>query len=57
MFTDSRGSEVIYGVADYWVSRATWNPDDQKYHILGKDHYWKDCVYNEFVELVSRVKF
>lgn len=35
MFTEGRGSELIYGVADYWVSRVTWNPGDQKYHLLG----------------------
>lgn len=51
MFTEGRGSEVIYGVADYWVSRVTWNPEDQKYHILGKDRYQKDCVSTEFIEL------
>lgn len=35
MFTDGRGSQLIWGVADYWVSRVTWSPDDQKYHLLG----------------------
>lgn len=35
MFTEGRGSEVIYGVADYWVSRVSLNPGDKKYHILG----------------------
>lgn len=36
MFAEGRGSEVIYGVADYWVSRASWNPEDKKYHLLGE---------------------
>uniref|UniRef100_A0A8C5H4G3 Protein-glucosylgalactosylhydroxylysine glucosidase n=1 Tax=Gouania willdenowi TaxID=441366 RepID=A0A8C5H4G3_GOUWI len=36
VFKEGRGSEVIYGVADYWVSRVTWNPKDQMYHLLGK---------------------
>lgn len=30
------GAELVYGVADYWVSRVKWNPEDQKYHLLGK---------------------
>ncbi len=41
MFTDGQGSELIYGVANYWASRVTWSPGDQKYHILGKDHHYK----------------
>ena len=36
MFTKGRGSEVIWGVADYWVSRVTWNSEEENYHILGK---------------------
>lgn len=39
MFRDGHGSEVIYGVADYWVSRVTWDPAGQKYHLLGNVHY------------------
>ncbi|KAF3854906.1 hypothetical protein F7725_022961 [Dissostichus mawsoni] len=35
MFTEGKGKEVIYGVADYWVSRVSWNPEDKKYHLLG----------------------
>jgi len=38
MFREGRGSEVIYGVADYWVSRVTWDPQDQEYHLIGKGH-------------------
>lgn len=48
MFKEGCGSEVIYGVADYWVSRVTWNPEDQKYHLLGKDHYQKVIILNLF---------
>lgn len=33
---EGRGAELVYGVADYWVSRVEWNPKDQKYHLLGK---------------------
>lgn len=39
VFSEGRGSEVVYGVADYWVSRVTWNPDDQEYHILGTERH------------------
>ncbi|XP_068170245.1 protein-glucosylgalactosylhydroxylysine glucosidase isoform X2 [Antennarius striatus] len=35
MFSTGRGSEVVYGLADYWVSRVTWKPDQQQYHLLG----------------------
>ncbi|XP_051739332.1 protein-glucosylgalactosylhydroxylysine glucosidase isoform X2 [Ctenopharyngodon idella] len=35
MFKEGRGSEVVWGVADYWVSRVTWDPLDQQYHIKG----------------------
>lgn len=41
MFTEGRGSELIYGVADYWVSRVSWNPEDQSYHLLGQSCF---CV-------------
>lgn len=36
MFTEGHGSEVIWGVANYWVSRVTWNAEEQSYHLLGK---------------------
>lgn len=50
MFTEGQGSEVIYGVADYWVSRATWKSADQQYHLLGKKHYHKDTSsYTKFI--------
>lgn len=38
MFTEGQGSQVIWGVADYWVSRVAWNPVDHKYHLLGKKY-------------------
>ena len=36
LFTEGLGSEVIWGMADYWVSRVTWDQKDQSYHLLGK---------------------
>lgn len=38
MFKVGRGSEVVWGVADYWVSRVTWDPTNKEYHING-DYY------------------
>uniref|UniRef100_A0A672SC25 Protein-glucosylgalactosylhydroxylysine glucosidase n=1 Tax=Sinocyclocheilus grahami TaxID=75366 RepID=A0A672SC25_SINGR len=35
MFREGRSSEVVWGVADYWVSRVTWDPTNQQYHING----------------------
>lgn len=35
MFREGHGSDVVWGVADYWVSRVSWNPEDQHYHIRG----------------------
>ncbi|XP_056138113.1 protein-glucosylgalactosylhydroxylysine glucosidase [Lampris incognitus] len=59
MFTEGRGSEVVWGVADYWVSRATWSSLDQSYHILGvmpPDEYYynvNDSVYTNAVAKLS----
>ncbi|XP_062859596.1 protein-glucosylgalactosylhydroxylysine glucosidase [Trichomycterus rosablanca] len=35
LFREGCGSDVVWGIADYWVSRVVWNPDDQHYHIKG----------------------
>lgn len=43
MFREGRGSEVVWGVADYWVSRVTWDPTEQQYHIKGKQ--WHQGYY------------
>ncbi|KAF7659857.1 hypothetical protein LDENG_00292130 [Lucifuga dentata] len=57
MFTEGRGSEVIWGVADYWVSRVTWNPQDQKYHIVGvmpPDEYYRDVNNSVYTNVVAK---
>ncbi|XP_036962943.1 protein-glucosylgalactosylhydroxylysine glucosidase isoform X1 [Acanthopagrus latus] len=57
MFTEGRGSEVIYGVADYWVSRVTWNPEDQKYHLIGvmpPDEYYYNVNNSVFTNTVAK---
>ncbi|KAK0142100.1 Protein-glucosylgalactosylhydroxylysine glucosidase [Merluccius polli] len=59
VFTEGQGSEVIWGVADYWVSRVTWNQKDQSYHLLGvmpPDEYYyniNDSVYTNTVAKIS----
>ncbi|XP_037308492.2 protein-glucosylgalactosylhydroxylysine glucosidase [Pungitius pungitius] len=57
MFAEGRGSEVIYGVADYWVSRASWNPDDKKYHLLGvmpPDEYYYNVDNSVYTNTVAK---
>ncbi|XP_068579195.1 protein-glucosylgalactosylhydroxylysine glucosidase [Cebidichthys violaceus] len=57
MFTEGQGREVIYGVADYWVSRASWNPEDQKYHLLGvmpPDEYYYDVNNSVYTNTVAK---
>lgn len=26
---------MVWGIADYWVSRVIWDPSDQHYHLKG----------------------
>lgn len=57
LFTDGRGCEVIYGVADYWLSRVTWNPEDQKYHLLGvmpPDEYYHNVNNSVYTNAVAK---
>lgn len=35
MFKEGGASEVVWGIADYWVSRVMWDPDEQQYHLKG----------------------
>ncbi|KAM9815942.1 protein-glucosylgalactosylhydroxylysine glucosidase isoform 1-T3 [Syngnathus typhle] len=58
MFTDGQGSQLIRGVADYWVSRVTWNPDDQKYHLLGvmpPDEYYSNVNNSVYTNAVAKL--
>ncbi|KAM3609247.1 uncharacterized protein V6R79_011816 [Siganus canaliculatus] len=57
MFTEGHGSKVINGVADYWVSRVTWNPDDHKYHLLGvmpPDEYYYNVNNSVYTNTVAK---
>ncbi|XP_061577620.1 protein-glucosylgalactosylhydroxylysine glucosidase [Cololabis saira] len=58
MFSEGKGSEVIYGVADYWVSRVTWDPDEQKYHLLGvmpPDEYYSNVNNSVYTNAVAKL--
>lgn len=58
MFREAQGSEVIYGVADYWVSRVTWHPGDQKYHLLGvmpPDEYYDNVNNSVYTNTVAKL--
>ncbi|XP_029909518.1 protein-glucosylgalactosylhydroxylysine glucosidase isoform X2 [Myripristis murdjan] len=57
MFTKGRGSEVIWGVADYWVSRVTWSPEEQSYHLLGvmpPDEYYYNVNNSVYTNTVAK---
>lgn len=57
MFKEGRGSDVIYGVADYWVSRVTWHPEDQMYHLLGvmpPDEYYHNVSNSVYTNTVAK---
>ncbi|CAL9696966.1 unnamed protein product [Knipowitschia caucasica] len=58
MFTEGQGSQVVWGVADYWVSRATWNPEDHKYHLLGvmpPDEYYYNVNNSVYTNIVAKL--
>lgn len=58
MFTEGQGSQVIWGVADYWVSRVAWNPVDHKYHLLGvmpPDEYYYSVNNSVYTNTVAKL--
>uniref|UniRef100_A0A672GNN8 Protein-glucosylgalactosylhydroxylysine glucosidase n=1 Tax=Salarias fasciatus TaxID=181472 RepID=A0A672GNN8_SALFA len=58
MFREARGSELIYGVADYWVSRVTWHPEDKTYHLLGvmpPDEYYYNVNNSVYTNTVAKL--
>lgn len=55
MFTEGRGSEVVFGVADYWVSRVTWQPEDQTYHLLGKGRRCWEVILPTWHVVVTKI--
>lgn len=58
MFTEGQGSQVIWGVADYWVSRVTWSSEDHKYHLLGvmpPDEYYYNVNNSVYTNTVAKL--
>ncbi|XP_020790881.2 protein-glucosylgalactosylhydroxylysine glucosidase [Boleophthalmus pectinirostris] len=58
MFTEGQGSQVVWGVADYWVSRVTMSPQDHKYHILGvmpPDEYYYNVNNSVYTNIVAKL--
>ncbi|NP_001071193.2 protein-glucosylgalactosylhydroxylysine glucosidase isoform X1 [Danio rerio] len=57
LFRTGRGSEVVWGVADFWVSRVTWDSADQQYHIKGvipPDEYYFTVDNSVFTNAVAQ---
>ncbi|KAI5100317.1 protein-glucosylgalactosylhydroxylysine glucosidase, partial [Silurus meridionalis] len=57
IFKDGGASEVVWGIADYWVSRVTWNLEDQYYHIKGvmpPDEYNKNVDNSVYTNTVAK---
>ncbi|XP_064169079.1 protein-glucosylgalactosylhydroxylysine glucosidase isoform X2 [Anguilla rostrata] len=57
MFKEGRGSEVIWGVAEYWVSRVTWSAEEQCYHIRGvmpPDEYYYSVDNSVYTNTVAK---
>ncbi|KAA0724679.1 Protein-glucosylgalactosylhydroxylysine glucosidase [Triplophysa tibetana] len=57
MFKVGGGSEVVWGVADYWVSRVTWDPVNDEYHIKGvipPDEYYTNVDNSVFTNAVAQ---
>ncbi|XP_061892002.1 protein-glucosylgalactosylhydroxylysine glucosidase [Entelurus aequoreus] len=58
MFTEGRGSQLIWDMADYWVSRVTWSTEEKKYHILGvmpPDEYYYNVSNSVYTNTVAKL--
>ncbi|XP_013869091.1 protein-glucosylgalactosylhydroxylysine glucosidase [Austrofundulus limnaeus] len=58
MFTEGKGSKLVFGVADYWVSRVTWQPEDQTYHLLGvmpPDEYYSNVNNSVYTNAATKL--
>ncbi|TRY97056.1 hypothetical protein DNTS_001462 [Danionella cerebrum] len=57
VFKEALGSEVIWGIADFWTSRVTWDTADQQYHIKGvmpPDEYYSNVNNSVFTNAVAQ---
>ncbi|XP_018618768.1 protein-glucosylgalactosylhydroxylysine glucosidase isoform X2 [Scleropages formosus] len=57
VFKEGRGSKVVWGIADYWVSRVTWSEEEQCYHIRGvipPDEYYSNVDNSVYTNAVAK---
>ncbi|KAJ8332181.1 hypothetical protein SKAU_G00428310 [Synaphobranchus kaupii] len=57
MFQEGRGSEVVWGVAEYWISRVTWSTEEQCYHIkavMPPDEYYYNVDNSVYTNTVAK---
>lgn len=57
LFREGRGDEVVWGVAEYWVSRVTWNAEEQCYHIkavMPPDEYYSNVDNSVYTNAVAK---
>ncbi|XP_027019684.1 protein-glucosylgalactosylhydroxylysine glucosidase isoform X2 [Tachysurus fulvidraco] len=57
LFKEGGASEVVWGIADYWVSRVIWDPSDQQYHLKGvmpPDEYNQNVDNSVYTNTVAK---
>ncbi|KAK2834693.1 hypothetical protein Q7C36_015394 [Tachysurus vachellii] len=57
LFIEGGASEVVWGIADYWVSRVIWDPSDQQYHLKGvmpPDEYNQNVDNSVYTNTVAK---
>ncbi|XP_060770456.1 protein-glucosylgalactosylhydroxylysine glucosidase isoform X1 [Neoarius graeffei] len=57
IFKEGGASEVVWGIADYWVSRVIWDPADQHYHLKGvmpPDEHHKNVDNSVYTNTVAK---
>ncbi|XP_076847033.1 protein-glucosylgalactosylhydroxylysine glucosidase [Brachyhypopomus gauderio] len=57
VFREGGGSELVWNIADYWVSRVTWNPNDKQYHVKGvmpPDEYYYNVDNSVYTNSVAK---
>ncbi|XP_072574425.1 protein-glucosylgalactosylhydroxylysine glucosidase isoform X1 [Paramormyrops kingsleyae] len=58
MFQEGQGSEVVWGIADYWVSRVTWSAEENCYYINGvmpPDEYYRNVDNSVYTNTVAKL--
>ncbi|TSK13471.1 Protein-glucosylgalactosylhydroxylysine glucosidase [Bagarius yarrelli] len=57
LFKEGGASEVVWGIADYWVSRVIWDSSDQHYHLKGvmpPDEYNQNVDNSVYTNTVAK---